>query len=322
MKTSIIPSLLFLLLSGFFACSEKSNPVVENPDDSAKGFYTLGSSLMVNACEWELRGANMMSAFGTPDYTEAEAFGMDIARECIDMKCTGDEKLRQIVSAARARGFVVILTAFWWDNDAFPSGNTPYPDCQLLGAVPSKDARFSGVQARWRQIARLFKNQSDVWFGLWNEPYDWQKSKTASSDQWLADAAALVDNIRSTGAENIVVLCGTAMGQGHEPFLEKGGELLQGRKNIVFDIHAYQTYWNVSSTEIKSRLDALKSSGIAPVIVGEFAANGDQPYQAVMDACRGTRTTLLAWLWGQYKEPFLSRFRSYCREGRNPDCTP
>jgi hypothetical protein len=301
-------------------CSKKSSPTADPGDQLQTGYYTIGAKLMADDCEWEFRGTNKMSAFSDWNFEGPAAYGMDISRECIDMKCTPDADLQRIVQAGRAKGFVILLTAFWWDNDAFSGGTTPYPDCQLLGATPSQDVRFSAIQERWRQIAILFKNQSDVWFGVWNEPYEWRKEETASSAQWLEDAVLMVDNIRETGAENNIVLCGHAMGQGHEPFLEKGAQLLQGRKNIVFDIHAYRTYWDIPGEQIEARLQALKAANIAPVIIGEFAANGEQSYVNIMRACRNTKTSLLAWLWGQYQEPFLSQFRSYCQEPRNSDC--
>jgi mannan endo-1,4-beta-mannosidase len=301
-------------------CCKKSSPTADPGDQVQTGYYTIGAKLMYDECEWEFRGTNKMSAFSDWNFDGPAAYGMDISRECIDMKCTPDIDLQCIVQAARAKGFVTILTAFWWDSDAFPGGTTPYPECQILGATPSQDHRFTNIQTRWQQIARLFKNQSDVWFGVWNEPYEWRKEETASSAQWLEDAVLLVDNIRETGAENIIVLCGYAMGQGHEPFLEKGAELLAGRKNIVFDIHAYRTYWDISSEQIEARLKVLKTTNSAPVIIGEFAANGEQPYVNIMEACRNTKTSLLAWLWGQYHEPFLSQFGSYCLESRNTTC--
>jgi mannan endo-1,4-beta-mannosidase len=319
-RLRIIYLILLLGLFVFTHCGKKSNPAGDTGDQTKTGYYTTGAKLMYNSCEWEFRGTNKMSVFSDWNFEGPVDYGMDISRECIDMKCTADADLQHIVQAARAKDFVVILTAFWWDSDAFATGRTPYPECQLLGAIPSQDIRFGNIQIRWQQIARLFKNQSDVWFGVWNEPYAWRKEETASSEQWLADAVLMVDNIRETGAENIIVVCGHAMGQGHEPFLEKGSQLLAGRKNIVFDIHAYQTYWDISSEQIEARLNALKSVNIAPVIIGEFAANGEQPYINIMKACRNTRTTLLAWLWGQYQEPFLSAFRTYCQELRNTDC--
>jgi mannan endo-1,4-beta-mannosidase len=302
----------------FMCCSKKVKPAPTAPDKKT-GYYTQGSHLMKDECEWEMRGTDKMSLWDK-DYQGVADWGMDITRECIDMKCTSDAELVQIVRNARAKGFVTILTAFWWDSDAVTGGTTPYPGCQLLGAIPSQDTRFDGIQKRWREIARLFKNQSDVWFGLWNEPYDWKKENTASSEQWLADATLMVDNVRNTGAGNILVLCGNAMGQGHEPFLQKGTELAHGRTNIVFDIHAYRTYWDVSRKVIETRLNEINALNIAPVIIGEFAANGEHPYVEVMAACKTTRTSLLAWLWNQYEEPFLSSFKQYCLEERNLDC--
>jgi mannan endo-1,4-beta-mannosidase len=313
----LIISLAFLILPQA-GCRKKSNPASQTPSGET-GFHTSGSRLMRDSCEWELRGTNKMSIWDL-DFDGPFAYGMDIVRECIDMKRMSDVDLLRIVQAARRRGFVTLLAAFWYDSDALSDGSVPYPDCQLLGAVPSQDPRFTEIQKRWREIAVLFKGQDDVWFGVWNEPYDWKKENTASSAQWLEDAVLMVDNIRGTGAGNIIVLCGTAMGQGHEPFIDKGRDLLEGRKNIVFDIHAYRTYWDVSRSVIEARLNVLRTADIAPVIIGEFAANGEHPYTAVMDACRSAHISLLAWLWGQYQEPFASNFNSYCMEERNMGC--
>ena len=309
-KTTIV--LLGFLVIG---CSKPKGGET-NPVGNTNGYYTEGSKLMKNGSVRELRGTDKMSLWDR-NYDVISSWGMDITRECIDLKCTSDDDLQSLVSLARNRGFVIILTAFWYDSDAFPNGTTPYPDCQLLGSTPSQDPRYPAIVNRWKQIAKLFANQSDVWFGIWNEPYVWNKANTAGSEQWLYDASSIIDTIRQTSANNIVVVCGNAMGQGHEPFLEKGAQLLSGRKNIVFDIHAYSTYWNIPAAEIESRLHDLQNLNVAPVIIGEFADNGSQPYQEILTACRDTHTTLLAWLWGQYQDPFSSTFKQYCGEKRN-----
>jgi hypothetical protein len=67
----------------------------------------------------------------------------------------------------------------------------------------------------------------------------------------------MVDSIRSTGSKNIVVLCGNAMGQGYEPFLDRKAELMNGRENIVFDIYAYSTYWDLSAADIESKINTI-----------------------------------------------------------------
>ncbi|MGD0583619.1 MAG: cellulase family glycosylhydrolase [Bacteroidales bacterium] len=316
-RITLLVSLIVLVLQSVSCSKKKENGEIIFPNN--KGFYTDGSKLMKNGCEWELRGTDKMSVFDL-NYFDVKAFGMDITRECIDMKCTSDETLIQIVNNARENGFVTILTAIWYDSDAFSDGTTTYPDCQLLGATPTTDNRFPAVMKRWKEIASLFSNQSDVWFEPWNEPYDWELQNTASSSQWFADASAMVDSIRSTGAKNIVVLCGNAMGQGYEPFLDKGAELMNGRENIVFDIHAYSTYWDLSPEDIESKINVIRNTNSAPLIIGEFADNGSQPYLSAIQACRNTHTSLLAWLWGQYDSTFNSTFKSYCGEKRNLTC--
>jgi hypothetical protein len=164
-----ITLLVILIVLGFqnSSCSrKKENGEIIFPNN--KGFYTDGSKLMKNDCEWELRGTDKMSVYGL-NYSGVKTFGMDITRECIDMKCTSNEALTQIVNTARENGFVTILTAFWYDSYAFSTSTTPYPDCQLLGATPTTDNRFPAVMKRWKEIASLFSNQSDVWFEPWKE---------------------------------------------------------------------------------------------------------------------------------------------------------
>ncbi len=308
---------IFLILIAYLQYGCSKQPGADNiPAENSKGYYTDGSKLMKDGKSMEFRGTNKMSLWDW-NYDQVSSWGMDITRECIDMKMTSDDDLERLVTLARNKGFVIILTAFWYDSDAFPGGSSPYPDCQLLGSTPSMDQRYPQIINKWKHIARLFSNQSDVWFGIWNEPYGWDKANTASSDQWLLDASSLIDTIRETGANNILVVCGNAMGQGHEPFLEKGAQLLNGRKNIVFDIHAYNTYWNIPVAAIENRINELKNINVAPIIIGEFANNGEEVYPAVLDACRSTHTSVLAWLWGQYQEPFNSTFKVYCGEKRN-----
>ena len=104
----------------------------------SKNNYTVsGSQILKNNVEWEFVGTNNMAAFSIPyNYNTQQSFGMDIVRECIDLKLTSNETLESIISTARSKGFVIILAGFWYDNDAFIGGTTPYPECQLLGRNP------------------------------------------------------------------------------------------------------------------------------------------------------------------------------------------
>ena len=287
----------------------------------AQNVYSVeGSEILKNGLSWEFVGADNMAVFNNPyNYSPQQSQGMDISRECIDMKVTSDAALQSLVISARNNGQVLILSGFWYDSDALPGGKTSYPGCQLLGANPQADSRWPAVIKRWKEIANLpfIKNQTDVWFNPWNEPYSWEGLDGYTNAMWEKDSKAMVDSIRSSGATNIIALNGSHMGQGHTVIIERGKNVLQGRSNIIFDIHAYAR-WDVSVTTIRSRFQALRAAGNA-FIIGEFAANGEYVYQSIMDACRAEKISLLGWLWGQYKEPFAGIFKKYSMAPRNLD---
>lgn len=287
----------------------------------AQNVYSVdGSQILKNGMEWEFVGTDNMAVFSLPyNYSTQRSQGMDITRECIDMKMTSDAALQTLVNSARSQGQVLILAGFWYDSDAFAGGKTAYPGCQLLGANPMSDTRYAAVMKRWKEIVNLpfIKNKTDVWINPWNEPYAWDGTNGYTNDMWEKDSKAIIDSIRSTGANNIIALNGSHMGQGHAVIIERGKNVRQGRSNIIFDIHAYAR-WDVGVTAIRSRFKALRDAGNA-FIIGEFAANGDYVYQSVMDACRADRVSLLAWLWGQYKEPFAGIYKKYTMAPRNPE---
>jgi mannan endo-1,4-beta-mannosidase len=282
-----------------------------------------GPQIYKNGIPWEFSGTDNMAVFSLPyNYSTQQGLGMDIFRECIDMKLTSDDALEKLVNSARSKGLVVILAGFWYDSDAFSGGTTPYPDCQLLGNNPQSDSRWAAVMNRWKEIANLpfIKNYGDVWINPWNEPYSWDGTNGYTDDLWETDAKAMVDSIRSTGASNVIVIEGSHMGQGHTVILDRGKNVREGRTNIVFDLHCYDSKWNIDVASIRARFQALHNTGNA-FIVGEFAANGDHVYQPIMEACRAEKVSLLAWLWGQYKEPFNTAYRNFCKAPRNISST-
>ena len=287
---------------------------------NAQNIFSVDSNwILKNGVPWEFVGADNMAVFSLPyNYSPQQSFGMDITRECIDMKLTGDADLQSIVTSAENSGQVLILAGFWYDSDAFSGGTTAYPGCQLLGSNPQSDTRWSAIMNRWKQIANLsfIKNNTNVWINPWNEPYAWDGSNGYTNDMWENDANAMIDSIRSTGANNIVVIEGSNMGQGDSVIIERGQNVRQGRSNIIFDIHAYNSKWNIAAEEIKLRFQAIHNTGNA-FIIGEFANNGDEVWQPIMDACRAEKVSLLAWLWGQYNEPFATSFEQYSEAPRN-----
>lgn len=255
---------------------------------AAQDIYSIvGSQIMKNNIPWEFVGTNNMAVFSLPyNYSAQQDFGMDISRECIDMKLTSDEALQSMVNSARNSGRVIILAGFWYNSDAFPGRTATYPGCQLLGSNPQEDSRWNAVMNRWKQIADLpfIKNKTDVWINPWNEPYYWDGSHGYTNDIWETDAKAMIDSIRRTGANNIIVIEGSHNGQGHAVIVERGQNVRQGRSNILFDIHAYNSKWNIPVSSIQSRIQDIRNAGNA-IIFSEFANNGDDyAWQPVMEA--------------------------------------
>lgn len=271
---------------------------------AAGDVYSIsGTKILKNGNPVELRGVNSMDVFssswagGIPSMND---WNIEIIRESIDMKVTSNSKLQEIVNTARANGKVVILDAMWFDHKDL-GGNTAYPNCQLFAKNPSQDSRWDAVKTRWREIANLFKNQSDVWFDVWNEPYWWDNSHGYSDDLWLSDMKALVDNIRSTGATNIVCVPCSGQGQIEDVLVSKGPTLLQGRSNILFEIHAYERWLQSSQSNVESRIQRLLDAGLA-IFFGEYAPHnsGNPPVMDVtnfLNAVRNKRITTTAWLW-------------------------
>lgn len=121
----------------------------------------------------------------------------------------------------------------------------------------------------WREMAREFKDNPNVWFNLHNEP----GNATPNPEKWVSYHRELIDLIRAEGANNLIVVDGEAWGQDYhtQTIATHAREILNKNQNIVFSIHAYEQ-WN--DNDIASYLDELYVRDI-PVIIGEYGAENE-----------------------------------------------
>ena len=272
--------------------------------------YSVQSSqILKNGVPTQWRGANAMHVFGGNSDAMA-TWGMDTVREFVgnmSEQPVGPETvqdkngkwlhgLQKIVDRNRANGMVTIICPFGWNGTK---------DGVFLGKNPSQTDWYDQYKAKMRQWATHFKDQPDVWLEVWNESYKWNRSNGYSDDMWLRDMTDMVDNIRSVAPDNIIVVPGAEMGQDEKVLLNKGRDLLEGRRNIVFDIHAYEK-WLRKNTEdqIETRLRAVQDKGMA-VIVGEvapFNASGLMDPAPLLRAASKRGVTVLAWVWTKGKD--------------------
>ena len=142
-------------------------------------------------------------------------------------------------------------------------------------------------------IATEFRDERNAWLEVWNEPYWWQGGRGDTDDRWLTDMQDMVDNIRSTGNRNLMLVPGAESGQAESVLLTKGAQLLQGRSNILFDIHAYEKWLlGTSPASVAARIQAVQGAGLALIFgqISPFNSGAQMDVRIVLDAARvGTR---------------------------------
>lgn len=295
--------LTLLLLSGCGGAG--ATPPVAVPPAVPPATSTLaiaGSTITQNGRPVTFAGANTLHVYGG-NSDAMPAWRVGIAREFIrnlkDQPVTGAaiysttskayfHSLRTIVTDNRRNGLVTVLCPFGWDT------------LEVLGLNPSQQPFYAEFKARMRAIATEFRDAPDVWLEVWNEPYWFDGGRGFSDALWLSDMQDMVDNIRSTGNRNIVLVPGGETGQSEGVILRQGPLLLMGRSNILFDLHAYEKWLlGASQASIAARIRALKAVGAA-IVIGEtspFNAGAQMDARPLLDAAVAERIGVMAWLW-------------------------
>ncbi|AKG23921.1 cellulase family glycosylhydrolase [Calothrix sp. 336/3] len=291
-------ALLSLILSFSF-------PVQSLTSNSPPSQYKVAQGmLMKNNQPYVGRGVNAMHTFGGSSQ-DMQGWGLDMVREFIgnfrDNPIQGEDAiqteegvwlhpLQKIVQENRAHGKVTILCPFGWDGSR---------KTKFLGRNPSQTEWWQDYQKRYREVAQYFQNQPDVWFEVWNEPYDWQGLNGYSDALWLQDMQTMVDNIRSIAATNIILVPGAETGQDERVILQRGAELLKNRINIAFDIHAYEKWLWQPQEIMEERIQRLQQGGFV-VLFGEVAplnASELMNPRVFLQAAQKMGVSVCAWLW-------------------------
>ena len=160
--------------------------------------------------------------------------------------------VKQVVSSLSALQLNVIIDLQWTDAGGQSlQGGGPW-------AMPDADS-----VTFWQQVATQFKGNSNVLFELANEPHPaswscWTGACTMTNDSGYSDDCqcsktftyqsvgmqALVNAVRNTGAQNIVIAGGTNWGYD----LSQLGTYHLSGSNIVYDTHPYPYTDKLSNT--------------------------------------------------------------------------
>src|SRR5690606_17962003 len=117
----------------------------------------------------------------------------------------------------------------------------------------------------------------------------------------------LIEAIRSTGAQNVIVLDGHNYGQeggyvngvSDSAILSNGEALNEKYDNLVYSLHMYGEWMNGQS-RLEQYLDTAKAKGLA-VIIGEYGADelaaNKSATQAMFNATLPRNVGRIAWAW-------------------------
>lgn len=137
-------------------------------------------------------------------------------------------RLKEAVSLIRSHEMRVILD---------PHNYARYNQ-QVVGSDAVPAAAFGDF---WARLAALYPNENDIVFGLMNEPYQMPIT------QWLDAANVATAAIRGAGANNLILVPGTAWSGAHSWMTPIDGEpngvamarFRDPANNFAFEVHQY-----------------------------------------------------------------------------------
>jgi mannan endo-1,4-beta-mannosidase len=331
---------LFLMVCismSIYACSNSDiNNAVE-----VKGYNIIDNKITYNAIPIQLIGANTLQSFGVGSQ-DLINWNLDITREFVgnvkenpvsgapilDSNNQWLHSLEAIVAENRANNLITTLCPFGWD------GTT---ENLFTGKKPTETFFYADFKNQIELWAETFKDQDDVWIEVWNEPYRFDRADGYTDDIWLSDMTTLYQIVRNKTSSIILIPC-AEQGQDESVLINVGSSFLNGKTNVLFDIHAYEKWLLVSEENMSQRLSALENKNL-PVFFGEIAPVNSGVLMnpnPLLDLLSDSGISLAAWLW-KYDEDdqdalltkdgnpnnvnnnnWGSSYRSLALKGRNP----
>lgn len=142
----------------------------------------------------------------------------------------------------------------------------------------------------WEDAAERYKNNPAVLFGLFNEPHgiNWTQWRYGvGSNPSMQD---LVEAVRSTGANNIVLASGLSWGYRLEGIVEGFALSDSGGNGIVYESHVYP--WKGGGVT----QDVINCALEHPVLLGEFGHPGTTSFEGMNFPSQPHTTWVPFWL--------------------------
>jgi endoglucanase len=194
-----------------------------------------------------------------------------------------------IISAASAKNVYIELDLHWSGTGSWGSSVT----AKQQNMPDDNSVTF------WKDVATRYKNNPAVLFNLYNEPKDdswsiWKNGGQSGSGFHTPGFQALVDTIRNTGANNVIVVGGLAWAYDMTGISSYALSDPIGH-GIAYEAHIYDNKGTGEPAIWNTNVTVAVSAGYC-VIIGEFGANtsGSQDNSG----CTPFESDLITWING------------------------
>jgi mannan endo-1,4-beta-mannosidase len=282
----------------FFSCSQnEANLPTENV------YSVSGGQIEFNKNTKQFVGANTLHSFGGGS-EDMPSWNLNIAREFVgnmhenpmsgfpiqDTNGQFLHPLQTMVDDNRSNGLVTILCPFGWNGTN---------ETLLTGKFPTETFFWDAYKQKLALWAEHFKDQSDVWIEVWNEPYRFDRADGYTDDIWFTTMTELYSIVRNSGNNNIILIPCAEQGQDESVLINRGFEFLNTTSNVLFDIHAYEKWLLESNANIDEKIQNLQASDL-PIFFGEVAPVNSGVLmnpEYFLNRIHTKGISFAAWLW-------------------------
>ncbi|MER8004732.1 cellulase family glycosylhydrolase [Streptomyces sp. NPDC094149] len=188
--------------------------------------------------------------------------------------------VKDLVARVEAHGMTPIVELHWTYGQ-YTGNSAGCSDVHATCQKPMPDAQYT--PSFWTSVANTFKGDKAVAFDLFNEPYP-DRAASTTTQAWqcwrdggtcpgigyqVAGMQDLVDAVRATGAENVVLAGGLAYSNDLSQWLtykpsDPTGNLVAAYHGYNFNTCASESCWNSTLAPVAAQV---------PLVAGEIGEN-------------------------------------------------
>jgi endoglucanase len=219
---------------------------------------------------------------------------------------TYQNAIKDYVNLLHQNGIVAILELHW-THGQYTGNSAGCPDVNATCQKPMPDAQYAPTF--WSQVAAAYQGDDATVFDLFNEPYP----DRATTNGWtclrdggtcpgiayqVAGTQSLVNAVRATGADNVIMLGGLAYTNDLSQWLAY--EPVDPSHNLAASWHSYNFNTCSSTSCWDSQIAPLAAQ--VPLVAGEIGENdcGHSYVDGLMSWLDRHAASYLAWTWNTW----------------------